>query len=69
MSTGTIIKRLHVGGITPNITTQHIADRFKSFGKVTSVEDLAEDGLGEAACTFCYLLSSWNQARSVPSPF
>jgi hypothetical protein len=46
MSGETVTKRLHVGGITPNITTQHLKDRFASFGKVQTVDELAPDGLG-----------------------
>lgn len=42
----TVIKRIHVGGLTPSITPAHIKDRFKSFGNVLDVEDLKADALG-----------------------
>ena len=42
-----VTKRIHVGGLTPNITTQHIRDRFKSFGTVMDVEELMPDVHGE----------------------
>lgn len=45
-SSESITKRLHVGGITPNITTTHLKDRFKSFGTVRTVDELAPDALG-----------------------
>ena len=38
--------RLHVGGLTPNITQEHLLHRFKIFGQVDEVETLAPDGLG-----------------------
>ncbi|ORY29773.1 hypothetical protein BCR39DRAFT_598585 [Naematelia encephala] len=43
----TITKRLHVGGLTPDITTEHIRDRFKSFGTIENVEDMQPDALGQ----------------------
>jgi hypothetical protein len=49
MSSEVLVKRLHVGGITPNITTAHLRDRFKSFGTVRTVDELALDALG-ASC-------------------
>lgn len=46
-STDIVTKRIHVGGLTPNITTSHIKDRFKSFGNVLEVEELKADALGK----------------------
>jgi hypothetical protein len=46
MSSEALVKRLHVGGITPNITTDHLKARFQSFGKVQTVDELAPDALG-----------------------
>lgn len=43
----TVTKRLHIGGITPSITTDHIRDRFRSFGTVHDVEEMGLDALGE----------------------
>jgi hypothetical protein len=40
------VVRLHVGGLTPNITPEHLLQRFKIFGQVDEVETLAPDGLG-----------------------
>jgi hypothetical protein len=42
-----VTKRIHVGGLTPSITTAHIKDRFKSFGNVLDVEEMKADALGE----------------------
>ncbi|WWD09181.1 hypothetical protein V865_007303 [Kwoniella europaea PYCC6329] len=47
MVDATITKRLHVGGLTPAITTQHIKERFSSFGVVSEVEELGVDALGQ----------------------
>ncbi|OCF59395.1 hypothetical protein L486_02060 [Kwoniella mangroviensis CBS 10435] len=46
MVDATITKRLHVGGLTPAITTQHIKERFSSFGVVSEIEELGVDALG-----------------------
>jgi hypothetical protein len=46
MSSDIITKRLHVAGITPNITTSHLSDRFSIFGKVRDVEELQPNALG-----------------------
>jgi hypothetical protein len=46
MASDTITKRLHVGGITPNITTTHLKDRFSIFGMVSEIEELQPDALG-----------------------
>ncbi|OCF44079.1 hypothetical protein I317_02032 [Kwoniella heveanensis CBS 569] len=43
----TVTKRLHIGGLTPAITTTHIKDRFASFGKVSEVEEMQPDALGQ----------------------
>lgn len=43
----TVTKRLHIGGLTPNITTTHLRDRFKIFGQVDEVEELQPDALGQ----------------------
>ncbi|WWC58359.1 uncharacterized protein I303_100899 [Kwoniella dejecticola CBS 10117] len=43
----TMTKRLHVGGLTPAITAQHIKERFSSFGTVTNVEELKPDAFGQ----------------------
>ncbi len=40
------VKRLHIGGLTPNITPEHLEARFKIFGQVDGVETLGPDGLG-----------------------
>ena len=48
MSGESVTKRLHVGGITQNITTQHLKDRFASFGKVHEVDELAPDAFGKS---------------------
>ncbi|WWC86018.1 uncharacterized protein L201_000889 [Kwoniella dendrophila CBS 6074] len=42
-----VTKRLHVGGLTPAITTAHIKERFSSFGTVSDVEELGPDALGQ----------------------
>ncbi|WWC99455.1 hypothetical protein V866_006358 [Kwoniella sp. B9012] len=47
MVDATITKRLHVGGLTPAITTQHIKERFSSFGVVSEIEELGVDALGQ----------------------
>lgn len=44
--TDTVTKRLHIGGLTPNITSSHLRDRFKIFGQVDEVEQLQPDALG-----------------------
>ena len=41
-----VIKRLHVGNLTPSITPTHIRDRFASFGRVIEIEQLGNDALG-----------------------
>jgi hypothetical protein len=46
MSSETVTKRLHVGGITPNITATHIKERFSIFGIVTDIEELKPNALG-----------------------
>ncbi|WVQ93632.1 hypothetical protein IAU59_000708 [Kwoniella sp. CBS 9459] len=43
----TVTKRLHIGGLTPAITTTHIKDRFASFGTVRDVEEMQPDALGQ----------------------
>lgn len=44
-----LTQRLHVGGITPSITVDHLRDRFRSFGTVLNVEELGVDPLGETS--------------------
>lgn len=44
--TETVTKRLHIGGLTPNITPTHLKDRFEIFGQVDEVEQLQPDALG-----------------------
>lgn len=41
-----ITKRLHIGGLKPEITTIHLKDRFSIFGTVKDVEELQPDALG-----------------------
>ncbi|ORX35300.1 hypothetical protein BD324DRAFT_632243 [Kockovaella imperatae] len=43
----TVQKRLHVAGLIPSITPEHLKDRFKSFGTVNSVEWPGPDALGQ----------------------
>ena len=43
-----VVTRLHIGGLTPNITSEHIIDRFQTFGEVRGVEDLQLDAVGES---------------------
>ncbi|WWD16369.1 hypothetical protein CI109_100795 [Kwoniella shandongensis] len=47
MVDATVTKRIHIGGLTPSITTAHIKDRFSSFGNVREVEEMKPDGLGQ----------------------
>lgn len=42
----TITKRIHVGGLVPNITVEHLRDRFRSFGTVLAVEEMGLNALG-----------------------
>jgi hypothetical protein len=44
----TLMTRLHIGGLTPLITPDHLRDRFRSFGTVLDVETLGPDALGES---------------------
>ncbi len=44
-----ITKRVHVGGLIPSITAEHLRDRFRSFGTVTAVEEMGLNALGELA--------------------
>ena len=48
MSSEVLVKRLHVGGITPNITIDHLKARFNAFGTVRTVDELAPDALGSS---------------------
>lgn len=50
----TVTKRLHIGGLTPTITLEHLRDRFKSFGTVLEVEETGLNALGEPR-PFAYL--------------
>lgn len=49
----TLTQRLHVGGLTPSITVDHLRDRFRSFGAVLDVEELGIDALGESEVGHC----------------
>ena len=42
-----ILKRLYIGGLNANISREHLQDRFKSFGRVESVEWPGPDALGQ----------------------
>jgi hypothetical protein len=46
-----ITKRVHVGGLIPSITAEHLRDRFRSFGTVTAVEEMGLNALGELSCS------------------
>lgn len=47
-STTTISKRLHISGLTPNISSKDLETRFASFGKVKALDGLgARDGNGD----------------------
>jgi hypothetical protein len=52
----TVTKRLHIGGITPSITADHLRDRFRSFGTVQEVEEMGIDALGESSS----VTSNWH---------
>lgn len=67
MSTKNITTRLHVAGLTPNITTEHIRDRFSLFGKVQDVEQPQPDALGKLSSKSYFtssLKDNIGQARS-----
>lgn len=46
LAQGPIVKRLHVSGLIPTITSDHLKDRFNSFGQVECVDELGLDGNG-----------------------
>ena len=48
MDAGIATTRLHVSGLTANVTPAHIRDRFASFGTVRDVEELQATALGES---------------------
>ena len=51
----TITKRLHISGLTPNITASDISTRFSSFGTVKALDGLGKlDGNGQPR-KFAYL--------------
>lgn len=54
MPADVVVKRLHVGGLTDQITTKDLAERFARYGKVDAVEAPGPDGLGEPR-RFAYL--------------
>jgi hypothetical protein len=41
-----IRRRLYITGLTSNISSDHIRDRFSSFGTVRDVDELQPDALG-----------------------
>ena len=63
MASESVVKRLHVGGITPNITATHLKDRFKSFGTVRDVDELSPDALGMSAFLHGILRNAYHQAN------
>lgn len=54
MSETTVVKRLHISGLTPQITQDHLRDRFKSFGTVLDLEVPGPNAFGEPRA-FVYL--------------
>lgn len=54
MSEPTVVKRLHISGLTPQITQDHLRDRFKSFGTVLGLEVPGPNAFGEPRA-FVYL--------------
>lgn len=54
MSEPTVVKRLHISGLTPQITQDHLRDRFKSFGTVLDLEVPGPNAFGEPRA-FVYL--------------
>lgn len=48
MGEPTITRRLHIAGLTAQVTSSHVKDRLGSFGKVSEVEDVAVDALGQS---------------------
>jgi hypothetical protein len=55
----TVTKRLHIGGLTPNITSTHLKDRFKIFGQVDEVEELQPDALGKLAGVTAWISTAY----------
>ncbi|KAK6176824.1 hypothetical protein SNE40_015052 [Patella caerulea] len=50
------LKRIHIGGLTPNITKKELKEKFSSFGKVQDVEiKIKKDMDGEVFNTFAYI--------------
>lgn len=58
----TLKKRLHVGGLTPQITPAHLKDRFSSFGVVTDVGDMGPNALGDPR-SFAFLTLETSPAQ------
>lgn len=55
MSDASLTKRLHISGLTPNISQDDLTSRFSSFGTVRALDGLgAVDGNGEPR-KFAYL--------------
>ncbi|EKD01730.1 hypothetical protein A1Q2_03967 [Trichosporon asahii var. asahii CBS 8904] len=54
MNEPTVVKRLHISGLTPQITQDHLRDRFKSFGTVLDLEVPGPNAFGEPRA-FVYL--------------
>lgn len=42
-----LVKRIHVGGLTDKITASHLKDRFNSFGKVLDIDPIGLNAMGE----------------------
>lgn len=42
-----LVKRIHVGGLTDKITANHLKDRFNSFGKVLDIDPIGLNAMGE----------------------
>lgn len=51
-----VTKRLHIGGLKPEITPVHLKDGFSIFGTVKDVEELQPDALG-MSCVYIFLIS------------
>lgn len=51
-----VTKRLHIGGLKPEITTVHLKDRFSIFGTVKDVEELQPDALG-MSCVYIFIIA------------
>lgn len=49
-----VVHRLHVSGLTPTITHDHLRDRFRSFGTVLNLDAPGPDAFGDPR-RFVYL--------------